>query len=57
MWIQYIQMNWKSNIPESSTSASYLDLLLKLDTYGKIAIQLYDKWDDFNFSIVNTLPM
>jgi hypothetical protein len=38
---------------ESSTSASYLDVLLKLDTQGKITTQLYDKWDDFNFSIDN----
>jgi hypothetical protein len=45
--------NWKSKIPQSSTSASYLDVLLKLDTNGKITTQLYDKRDDFNFSIVN----
>jgi hypothetical protein len=38
---------------ESFTSASYLDVLLKLDTNGKITTQLYDKRDDFNFSIVN----
>jgi hypothetical protein len=38
---------------ESSKSASYLDVLLKLDTNGKIMTQLYDKWGDFNFSIVN----
>jgi hypothetical protein len=37
----------------SSTPASYLDVLLKLDTNGKIMTQLYDKRDDFNFSIVN----
>jgi hypothetical protein len=40
---------------ESSTSASYLDGLLKLDTNDKITTQLYDKRDDFNFSIVNFL--
>jgi hypothetical protein len=34
---------------ECSTSASYLDVLLKLDTNGKNN----DKRDDFNFSIVN----
>jgi hypothetical protein len=28
-------------------------VLLKLDTNGKITTQLYDKRDDFNFSIVN----
>jgi hypothetical protein len=38
---------------ECSTSALYLDVLLKLDANGKITIQLYDKRDDFNFSIVN----
>jgi hypothetical protein len=40
---------------ECSTSASYLDVhvLLKLDTNGKLTTQLYDKQDDFNFSIVN----
>jgi hypothetical protein len=37
------------------TSASYLEiyLLLKLNTKGKLTTQLYDKRDDFNFSIVN----
>jgi hypothetical protein len=53
MSIRYIPMNWKSNIPQSSTSAWYLDVLLKLDTNGKITTQLYDKRNDFNFSIVN----
>jgi hypothetical protein len=38
---------------ECSTSASYLDILLILDTNGKITTQVYDKTDDFNFSIVN----
>ena len=38
---------------ECSTSASYLDVLLKLDSDGKLTTQLYDKRDDFNFSIVN----
>jgi hypothetical protein len=38
---------------ESSTSFSYLDELLKLDTDGKITTQLYDKREDFIFSIVN----
>jgi hypothetical protein len=28
-------------------------ILLKLDTEGKITTQLYDKQDNFNFSIVN----
>jgi hypothetical protein len=40
---------------ECSTSASYLDVLLKLDTNGKLTnhSQLYDKRDDFDSSIVN----
>jgi hypothetical protein len=37
---------------ESSTSASYLHALLKLDTNGKIMTKLYYKRDYFNFSIV-----
>ena len=40
---------------ECSTYASYLDVLLKLDTNGKITTQLYYKQDDFNFSIINSL--
>jgi hypothetical protein len=31
-----------------STSASYLDVLLQLDTNGKLTTQLFDKQDDFN---------
>jgi hypothetical protein len=38
---------------ESFIYSSYLDVLLKLDTNGKIRTQFYDKRDDFNFSIVN----
>jgi hypothetical protein len=38
---------------ECSTSASYLDILLNLDTNGKITTQFYDKRDDFNFSTTN----
>jgi hypothetical protein len=39
---------------ECSTSALYLDILLKLDISGKLTTQLYDKWDDFNFSPSST---
>jgi hypothetical protein len=46
-------MNWKSKTPQCSTSALYLDALLKLDTNGKMTTQLYEKRDDFNLSIVN----
>jgi hypothetical protein len=38
---------------ECSKSASYLDVLVKLYTNDKLKTQLYDKQDDFNFSIVN----
>jgi hypothetical protein len=38
---------------ECSTSTSYLDVLLKLDTNRKISTQLYDKRNYFNFSTVN----
>ena len=34
-------------------SASYLDLHLKIDTRGRLNTELYDKRDDFYFSIVN----
>jgi hypothetical protein len=40
------------DITESSTSASYVDVLLNIDADGKLATQLYDKRDDFNFTIV-----
>jgi hypothetical protein len=40
---------------ECSTSASYLDVLLKFDTNGKLTIQLYDKRDTFNFSMSTSL--
>jgi hypothetical protein len=38
---------------ESSSSASYLDALLNIDADGKLTTQLYDKRDDFSFTIVN----
>ena len=37
---------------ETATSSSYLDYYLYIDN-GKLATRLYDKRDDFNFSIVN----
>ena len=36
---------------QSSTSASYIDILLKLDTNSKSTTQLYDKRDNSSFSI------
>ena len=38
---------------ESSTSASYLDLLLSIESDGQLRTSLYDKRDDFNFHITN----
>ena len=38
---------------ESNTSASYLDLLLLIESDGQLRTSLYDKRDDFNFNITN----
>ena len=38
---------------ESNTSASYLDLLLSIESDGQLRTSLYDKRDDFNFHITN----
>ena len=37
----------------SNTSASYLDLLLSIESDGQLRTSLYDKRDDFNFHITN----
>jgi hypothetical protein len=34
---------------ESEKSASYLDILLNIDSNGRLTITLYDKRDDFDF--------
>ena len=39
---------------ESNTSASYLDLLLSIESDGQLRTSLYDKRDDFNFQISNS---
>ena len=36
---------------ESNTSASYLHLLLSIESDGQLRTSLYDKRDDFNFHI------
>ena len=33
--------------------ASYIDLHLQIESEGRKRTKLYDKWDDFNFPIVN----
>ncbi|KAK3087812.1 hypothetical protein FSP39_010974 [Pinctada imbricata] len=38
---------------ETKNSASYLDIMLSYDTDGHMNTSLYDKRDDFNFSITN----
>ena len=38
---------------ESTTSASYLDLLLSIWRDGKLHSSIYDKRDDYNFHITN----
>jgi hypothetical protein len=38
---------------ESDKSASYLDLLLNIDSNGRLTTPLYDQGDDFDFAIVN----
>jgi hypothetical protein len=38
---------------ESDKSASYLDILLNIDSNGRLKTSLYDKRDDFDFLIVN----
>ena len=38
---------------ERNTSASYLDLLLSIGSYGQLHTSIYDKRDDFNFNITN----
>ena len=38
---------------DTDRSASYLDLHFEIDSEGRLRTKLYDKRDDFNFSIVN----
>ena len=40
---------------ERNTSASYLDLLLSIESDGQLRTSLYDKRDDFYFHITNWL--
>ena len=38
---------------ETASSASYLDIYLEFDSNGHLSTRLYDKRDDFNFTIIN----
>ena len=41
---------------ECTTSASYQDLLLPIGRHGQLHTSIYDKRDDFNFHITNSVP-
>jgi hypothetical protein len=38
---------------DTALSASFLDLYLEFDNSGQLSTKIYDKWDDFNFKIIN----
>jgi hypothetical protein len=47
-------MNLKKNgTTESDISTSYLDILLNIESNGRMTTTLYDKSDDFDLAIVN----
>jgi hypothetical protein len=54
-FLQYLtlELEIKKDTTESSTSASYLNVLLNKYASGKLATQLYDKQDDLSFPIVS----
>ena len=58
IFISYVDSVYPNELEIEDTtvsfmSASYLDILLDIDINGKLTTQLYDKRDDFSFSIVN----
>jgi hypothetical protein len=54
MLISYIQVNLKLKTSQkSSTSASYMDISLNIDSGAKLTTWLYDKQCDFNFALAN----
>ena len=44
---------WSARHTETTTSASYLDLLLSIGRDGQLHTSIYEKRDDFNFHIKN----
>jgi hypothetical protein len=52
-WSLYSSKPDIKDTTESSTSASYFDVLLNIDAGEKLLTQLYDNPDDFNFAIFN----
>ena len=47
----FVLQSYKAN--SSETEAPFLDLNLSI-TKGIVSSKIYDKWDDFNFEIVNS---
>jgi hypothetical protein len=43
------------NTTESDKSASYLDILLNIDSNGSLKTAVYDKRDHFDFAIINVV--
>ena len=38
---------------DTASSASFLDIYLEFDDSSQLSTKIYDKWDDFNFKIIN----
>ena len=54
IWVRCIALSLRSkDTTESNTSASYLDLLLSIESDDQLRTSLYDKRHDFNFHITN----
>ena len=50
---ELLKKNVKKLVRYTDRSTSYLDLHIEVDSEGRLITNLYDKRDDFNFSIVN----
>ena len=49
----YRRQMYPAELEIKDTSASYLDLLLSIESDGQLRTSLYDKRDDFNFHMTN----
>ena len=47
------ELEIKDTTESSTSAASYLDLLLSIESDGQLRTSLYDKRDEFNFHITN----
>ena len=59
-FLDYLKMIYLSQLTvekanKSDHLADYLDLTFIIDSGSKLSTRLYDKWDDFDFHIVNFL--